>query len=265
MYKRQLTIVGIVLIGATILFAITTFRQQAQDKSQILQDKSDKGQKHLQESKIKDAFPNVEYVNQFVDEARKAKSKKYNNSKVIESEILEDTTTVSFVKWLPTTSPLPVKESEVVIRGKVTAAQAHLSEDKRSVYSEFNIEIEKVFKNSSLIKYENGNHIKAEREGGIVLFPSGKAVWYSISGQRMPQIESKYIFFLTHEFPGFGYKKQDLFLLTGYEIKNGQIFPLDSPNGGTHPVATFYKEKEESVFLSDLLKAIGKSATILPE
>ena len=40
MRKRQLTIVGIVLIAAMILFAITAFRQQAQDKTKPQQDEA---------------------------------------------------------------------------------------------------------------------------------------------------------------------------------------------------------------------------------
>ncbi|MBA3634268.1 MAG: hypothetical protein H0W58_15870 [Acidobacteria bacterium] len=81
----------------------------------------------------------------------------------------------------------------------------------------------------------------------------------------MPKVGSKYVFFLTHKFPLYGYQEQDLYLLTGYELKNGKVFPLDNPGGGTHPVATFYKGKEESILLDDLQNALEKPTSVLPK
>nr|MBA3634419.1 hypothetical protein [Acidobacteriota bacterium] len=164
---------------------------------------------------IKKDFPYVDYANeQVVNEARAIKSEKYNKYKVLEPDISEDNKEVSFADWLTTTSPLPLAESQIVILGKVVAAQAHLSANKNSVYSEFEIEIEKIFKNSGQEKFENGKYIYAERDGGIVRFPSGKETWYLVSGQQMPKVGSKYVFFLTHKFPLYGYQEQDLYLLT---------------------------------------------------
>jgi hypothetical protein len=81
----------------------------------------------------------------------------------------------------------------------------------------------------------------------------------------MPTVNSRYLFFLTHQFPIFGYQEKELFLLTGYKLKDGKIFPLDTPDGGTHPVATFYKGKEESILISDLKDALKKSKKALPK
>lgn len=71
----------------------------------------------------------------------------------------------------------------------------------------------------------------------------------------MPKVGSKYLFFLTHEFAFYGYREKELFLLTAYELREGRVYPLDSPDGGSHPVTTFYKGKEESVLISDLIKS----------
>ncbi len=215
---------------------------------------------------IKKNFPHVNYENErVIDEDRAVKSEKYNKYRVLEPGITTDSREVSFVDWLTATSPLPVLESQIIILGKVTNVQAFLSTNKNSVYSEFEIEIEKIFKNSSQQEFRNGKYINAEREGGIVRFPSGKETWYLVAGQQMPKVESEYIFFLTHEFPSYGYKKQELFLLTAYELKNGQVFPLDNPHGGTHPIATFYKGKKESTLLEDLQNALKSSTSVLPK
>ena len=62
---------------------------------------------------------------------------------------------------------LPVDESGYILMGRVTNAEAHLSENKKNVYSEFTVSIEKVFKtaNSSIIE---GSEITIDRIGGYV-------------------------------------------------------------------------------------------------
>ncbi len=216
-------------------------------------------------SDIKKNFPRVGYSNdQVTDEVRAIRSEKYDKYKTLEPNIIEDNKEVLFADWLTTNSPLPIEESQIIVLGKVINANAYLSNNKNSVYSDFEIEIKKIFKESDLKQVQNGTVIHAEREGGIVRYPSGKETWYSVSGQRMPKVGSEYLFFLTHNFPLYGYQKKDLFLLTAYELSDGLVFPLDSPNGGTHPIATFYKEKKESILLSDLQNALKNFTNILP-
>jgi len=216
-------------------------------------------------SKIRDTFPVVEYSTQLKAGGDvNPKSEKYNKYKVLYPNITEDSEEVSFVDWEAELTPLPIEKSQIVILGKVIDVQAHLSSNKNSVYSEFKIEIEKVFKNSSQQKFKDGKYISAEREGGIVSFPSGYKTWYRIAGQIMPKTGQKYLFFLTHDFPMYG-QKQDLFLLTGYELRDGRVFPLDNPGGGTHSIAKFYAGKEVSVLLDDLQNALEKSTNVLPK
>jgi hypothetical protein len=72
----------------------------------------------------------------------------------------------------------------------------------------------------------------------------------------MPKVGSKYLFFLTHDFPWFGHLKDDLYLLTAYELRDGRVFPLDNPGGGTHPISTVYREKAETILFNDLEKGL---------
>ena len=209
------------------------------------------------EDMMKD-FPAIDFTTEaVVDATRAAKSSKYNKNKVLypEAYTSENIKEVSFADWITAATPLPIAESDAVVLGKVVGATAYLSGNKNTVYSEFNIEVSKIFKGKGDVKLEDGKFIRAERDGGIVRFPSGNQVWYLMAGQRMPKVGSVYFLFLTHTFPLYGYQN-DLFLLTGYEVKDGKVFPLDLADGGTHPTATFYRGKSIQVLTSDIKKAL---------
>lgn len=209
---------------------------------------------------IKLNFPSVEYNNERTStEARRQKSQKYDRHKILNSEIYQDEQEVSFADWITTDAALPVAQSDMILIGKLVSSDAYLSEKKMSVYSEFRIEIEKIIKNKSKASLEDQKFVKAERDGGIVIFPNGFKTWYFVSGQRMPQVGSRYLFFLTHNFPVYGSQKEDLFLLTGYELRDGLVSPLDMANGGDHPSAILYRGKKESQLLSDLADVLGTS------
>jgi hypothetical protein len=211
--------------------------------------------------KIRDTFPVVEYTDQSslkgeFEEERKMKSRKYDYIQILNPETIQDYQEHSSIDWAVGLPALPIEKSQVIIVGKLVDTKAHLSSQKKSVYSEFKIEVEKVYKNTSQNEFESGKYLVSEREGGVVRFSSGHKAWYSLAGQQMPKVGSQYLFFLTNEFPRFGYQKQGLFLLTAYEFKDGQVFPLDNPDGGMHPIAKMYKGKEQSILLNDLEKAL---------
>jgi hypothetical protein len=136
--------------------------------------------------------------------------------------------------------------------GTVAEAAAIVSEDGGSVYSEFKIDVTKVIKNSG--KYFSASGLSVQRPGGIVEYPSGIRTWFRISGQQMPILGKRYLFFITNDFPMSGPSSRDLFLITAYELSKGKVYPLDSPNGGTRPIATSYAS--ESILLDNLQKAL---------
>lgn len=216
--------------------------------------------------KVKKSYPLIDYLNKSnTDASRKAKSKKYNKIEVLDPNITKDAEQVSFLDWATGLSALPVEKSQIVIIDKVVDAQASLSENEKSVYSEFKIEIEKVLKNNEQKSFEEDKYIKIERQGGIVQFPSGYKTWFFVAGQQMPVVGRRYVFFITNEFPLLGYQKNDFYLITAYELTDGRVFPLDYPSGGTHPLATLYNGKEESIFMNDLLNSLNNSSNNLPQ
>lgn len=144
---------------------------------------------------------------------------------------------------------LPAAQSKVIVVGEVTKAQAYLSEDESGVYSEFTIRIDSVLKNSSEYSLEVGSSLVAERSGGRVRFPSGHVVLTFMNGEGMPQSGRRYVLFLT---PNTG--DNNFTILTGYELKDGQVELLDNLSS-THPSVKL-KGMEVDVFLTNLQSAI---------
>lgn len=196
-------------------------------------------------------FPTVEYSTRKVNlsEKRQRKSKKYNNKYALPITESIDQIVMSS-DWDLRVPALPVSKSTAVIIGQVTDAQAHFSEDETRVYSEFTVRVEEVLKNDET---PLGDSITVERSGGRVRFPSGKVMVSSTSHQDMPQVGKRYVLFLFHEFVG----DEDLTILTGYELRNGIVFPLDKPGKG-HPILA-YKGDSESSLLNDLTSALANA------
>ena len=118
---------------------------------------------------------------------------------------------------------LPSAQSDAVVIGEVTDAQAHLSNDRTSVYSEFTVRVEEVLKNPNQIALTPSEAIILEREGGAVRFPSGRVQRYRIAHQRMPLVGRQYVLFLKYNNQGGGFS-----ILTGYDLRKDQVIPLDS-------------------------------------
>ncbi len=253
---KKLILVFLIVLSVAMVTAMATLRGQNgnnlnandQQKTNTADDKSQ--------------FPIVDYsASESADPEkrakRQAKGKKYNNKYA--PPIDESSETIfSSVDWDANLPALPVAKSQAVIIGEVTDAQAHLSDDKTAVYSEFKIQIDEVLKNDSSNALSPGGSVAVERNGGRVRFPSGHTVVSFTNHQRMPRVGGRYVLFLTHSFPTGEINQQDFYILTGYELRGGRVFPLDNTNPG-HPI-TAYKEAAESSFLKDLNSAVANSS-----
>ena len=186
---------------------------------------------------------------------RAKKSKKYNNK--FQPEISESSNVTFVVNEAISNLPaLPIQQSSVVLLAKITSAAAYLSEDKRSVYSEFEFQIETIFKNTSKQVLRSDDSIAVERFGGRVRLPSGKLFIAAVDNQDMPHVGSRYVLFLTNDFMGTKHSDEDFSILMGYELKRGKVIPLDrtSPK---HPITRYFKV-DESAFLQDLSSALAE-------
>lgn len=144
---------------------------------------------------------------------------------------------------------LPVVKSDAVVRGHVVDAQAHLSNDKTGVYSEFTIQMDEILKDSSSLPLTSSGLIIAEREGGVVRFQDGRLLRFTIDDQGMPRIGRQYVLFLNRNEQG-----EDYHILTGYELRESKVFPLDI---GEQFIS--YKGFDTSDFLNKVRETIQAS------
>jgi hypothetical protein len=155
---------------------------------------------------------------------------------------------------------IPAANSDVIVIGEVADAQAYLSNDKTAVYSEFTISTDDVLKNKSSLPLSSA--ISVERFGGAVRFQSGRVQHYRIDKQGVPQVGHRYLFFLKRNEDG-----QDFSILTGYELRAGRVFALDSAGSNANNKLPYddYNGCEESTFLNEVRSAIANPSQVLPE
>lgn len=149
---------------------------------------------------------------------------------------------------------LPTAQSDAVVMGEVANAQASLSNDKSGVYSEFTVIVKAVFKDNSEKMIKPEATIIVEREGGVVRFKDGRLLRYKVLKQGLPHPGGRYVFFLKHNRQG-----EDYSTITAYELRSGQVIPLDGADikeeSGKLQFAA-YEGMDEKSFLSDLRRAI---------
>jgi len=155
----------------------------------------------------------------------------------------------------PAEAALPTYNSDAVVIGNITSAAAYLSEDKTNVYSEFALQVSQVLK-SPLSGLDPEVPLLVLRPGGGVRFPSGNVKYVLVSGRGFPHVNKRYLLFLKYD-----NLSQSFYIVTGYELSDGKVVPLDSvPPGGSkaHPFASYesYTGVNESKFLADVWDAI---------
>lgn len=163
-------------------------------------------------------------------EKRRSKSSRYDRHS---SQRIEDAPwiegRVQSSHWAQGLSALPVTVSDVVLIGGVLDAQAHLSNDRTGIYSEFNVQVEEVLKDGAKGPVYPGRVVSLERYGGAVRFPSGSIQRFETWGQGMPRVGERYLFFLKRE------GETDFSIVTGYQLDVETVVPLDGAavEGGT--------------------------------
>lgn len=177
---------------------------------------------------------------------RQAKNKKYDKSNwpIVANDIADSTVRLHQVN--PDLPAFPVKQSTLIVIGQIASASAYLSNDKTGVYSEFDVVVEEVLKNAIAEQPLVGSSIGVTREGGRILFPTGRMHWYGIAKQSMPRFGGRYVLFLSGE------GQEGLTILTGYELAAGNVLPLDDLNNPNK-----YLDADEATFLNSLRASIS--------
>lgn len=204
--------------------------------------------------------------------AERTKREKKNKARNIESEQPDDARRFrlteeresgygTFPKHGRVEPAIPAKRSDAIIVGEVTDAKAYLSEDKVSIYSEFEVGNPEVLKNTSPESLSAEKPAVVSREGGGVRFPSGKIIYEWVLDRPMPQTGKKYIFFLNYS------NETGLSIITAYEMNQGQVFPLDGvlPNGSVNRQFAghhSFKSVSETDFLNQVKAAIENNSDV---
>jgi hypothetical protein len=114
---------------------------------------------------------------------------------------------------------LPVNESDIILIATVSSSEAHISGNRRGVFSEFNLVVESVLKTNHDLT--EGSSLTVDRVGGYVKYPNGQQILFRISGVNMPQVGSRYLFFLSAK------RKPDFIIKTAYELTPQGVMALD--------------------------------------
>jgi hypothetical protein len=163
-----------------------------------------------------------------IDNIKRAKLKsqkqRYNKDAPFYSEVGPDDGEVAFrPEWQFNFPALPVAQSDAVVIGKVLAAQAHRSQNKKNIFTNLDFQVDEVLKGRNL---NAGSVITVQRIGGFVKYADGRTVLFRLSGNGMPATGLRYALFLNSI-------DEDFTLLTGYELGTDGVEPLDnSPQFG---------------------------------
>jgi hypothetical protein len=217
---NRLTFVLLILVVGTLGLTLATRSQTPSNKVSDIE-----ALRRDQEKKAR--FPVADYeepelTDPKMNQARKEKKLRHNNFRIINKNPPDWQAEGRFFdEGLALTPALPVAQSSVIVIGEVTSAEAHVSEDKKNVYSEFTVVVSKVLKaaNGSIIE---GSQITVDRIGGYVKYPNGRVVLYSVSGKNMPAQGGRYLFFLKSP------NNQDLIIVTAYGLDSSGVTALDN-------------------------------------
>jgi hypothetical protein len=154
-----------------------------------------------------------------------------------------------FNDWEIGLPALPANLSDAVVVGEILNAEAYVSADKFSLFSEFKVRLTEVLKTDTCAAFAEGMAITVEREGGRVKYPNGKILHYIIDGQRMPRVGARYLLFLKHD-------GEEHSIITGYELQAGRVRALDY-----FQKFKALEKSDEATFLQEVRNAIKRSLT----
>lgn len=198
------------------------------------------------------AIDNLRQVDEEQRARREAKSRRYDKSlfgvKGAVKSAREDFTVILTGDREVDIPPLPVSQSSVILIGTVLDAKGFVSTDQTGVYSEFSTRVDEVLKtDEAAARLKPGDVIAVQRRGGRVQGQSAR-VLFRIRGQNMPRQGGNYVMFLGRLDGG-----EDYMVITGYELRAGKVFQLDSPDK-----FALYTEMDMATFSDALRGAIGQ-------
>lgn len=252
---RKIIPLLIVITGIGIAVATTSQVQTQKTPPQAPPRRFDKAEKAEYESQFPVAdYESAESEDPDKRQKRRARNRRHDGQGLVgrPENSGEDREITRFDDWEVGLPTLPVAQSDVVVMGEVIDANAYLSDDKSGVYSEFSVRANEVLMESGEAKIDPGSMIVTERVGGRVRFPSGVIELSNISGQGMPRAGRRYVLFLKSTGEEQSYR-----IVTGYEVREGRILPLDE-RGSAKSKFNVHKDVSLDDFLQTVRGAIAQ-------
>ncbi len=240
-------IIGLILLIAGVV--AVTMPGQSQKTSTIAKEKPHR----LRNLPIVD-FADPNPADAALIAKQKVKASRYDrySSQVIEEGYMIESRKFSS-HWFTDLTALPFARSDVVLIGTVMSSKAHLSNDRTGIYSEFEVQVEEILKDTLKDSAYPGTTVCLERFGGAVRFPSGVIQKYEVTGQGMPSLGERYLFFLKR------IDKTDLSIVTGYQLDGEVVTPLDGAvveeGNGVYPF-----DKYQNSTVSSFLQTVRNAA-----
>ncbi len=158
---------------------------------------------------------------------------------------------------------IPVRESAIVLVGKVTRVQPYLSADRTHIYTETALQVDEVFKSPDGFSRSSDQTLITDQFGGTLRMSSGRVIH---DGSRIgflgqAYVGGRYVFFLRQVHEG-----KDFAILTAYELRDGKVYELTEDGSPSNALLSRTPQKPDS--LSDehgFLQTIRQHDTVDPK
>ena len=251
-HKSVFVLLGLLILATATTLAALPLRNQKTSKENGQQKRDDDGPtaKKWQTLITVDEAP--EPTDRHERSLRRAKNRRYNSTRS-DQVLTEQPPEVinGRIDESPRPPAIPISQSDAVILGTIVRTQPYLSDDKKSIYTEFSIRVEEALKVAPVINITTGTLIVADQEGGALRLKNGRILRYLIGGtSKLPLLDRRYVLFLT-----LADNRRDLSILSGYELRDGTVLSLEE--GGE---ASPYANWDEGIFLGILRNAVKPEA-----
>lgn len=79
---------------------------------------------------------------------------------------------------------LPIKTSDMIVYGRTRQANAYLSTDQTTIYTEVDLIVDRILKSSR--KLNVGEEITIVRRGGAIIYPTGRVLIHQVINRSLP-------------------------------------------------------------------------------
>lgn len=177
-------------------------------------------------------------------EVRRIKNKRYNGGLIVAKNPHPDDAASIFSDAEPVPPQTPIAESNLIVIGEIQDLRGLLSNEQKTVYSEYSVVVRSILKEDPKKKLQVGEIICADRSGGVVLYPNGQRILYLNDWQDLPELRNKYLLFLNKDDD----KNPNYKIITGYQLKNDLVTALDK-----HSIFTKMNGMKESDLIYEIL------------